>query len=243
MCSDVSPENLIHQIEPGKDLFIIFTGFNDMLNDSSFEFATVLQDLDVSKIFVRNRQKVWYHSGISDQVNTIGKLITLLTDLISSAASKHVTFVGACAGGFAAILFGHFLKADFVHAIGPQTFLDEDQNRHHGVYGHPHGEGEGEAFWYPELQTLYGLNLPNEDCFYDLKKHISSWNGVTRYNIHISSMPEENEGARADHIYAEHLVMCEGVFIHRYPCSGHSCVAGYLKANNDLMLTLLDYDI
>ena len=58
-------ENLVCFFKPGKRLIVAFTGFNDGLGEMNFEFARALGGVDASKIFVRNRQKVWYHSGIS----------------------------------------------------------------------------------------------------------------------------------------------------------------------------------
>ena len=234
-------ENLFYSLEDGKRLVIAFTSFSDRLDKMNFEFAHALKDVDASKIFIRNRQKVWYHSGISEELNNISKLKEFLAELIKRVSPPHITCVGASAGGYASILFGHFLKADIVHAFGPQTFLDRSQNEFHGIFGHlPGEEGEGIEFWCKEMCNLYNLDITQEECYYDLKDFITPWNRITNYYIHVSDFPEENEGALADNIYAEHLSECDGVSIVKYPCPGHGCAGSYLRDRGKLASVILD---
>ncbi len=57
-------------------------------------------------------------------VNSTERLYAKLKSDIKNINPKYVTVIGTSGGGFSAILFGHLLKANFVHAFGPTTYIN-----------------------------------------------------------------------------------------------------------------------
>lgn len=109
-------------------------------------------------IFVRDIFKQWYVKGINSELNRIEKVLEFLK---SEVDGYRVITVGSSAGGYAAVLFGSLLKADYVLAFAAQFTL------------------------YPEIdksdatnnQFLYEfLNDSTVSKFYDLSKVITNSN-------------------------------------------------------------------
>jgi len=78
-------------------------------------------------IFVRDVYKQWYLGGVNEDVNSIEKLVSRLIELTSGM--QHVTTIGSSAGGYASILFGHYLNAEFIFAFSPQVDLNREFSR------------------------------------------------------------------------------------------------------------------
>lgn len=72
-------------------------------------------------IFVRDIYKQWYLGGISDENDSIEKVLELLRTLTRDYTS--IVCVGSSAGGYAAVLFGCLLRAERVLAFNPQFSL------------------------------------------------------------------------------------------------------------------------
>ncbi|WP_214807108.1 hypothetical protein [Exiguobacterium sp. s102] len=71
-------------------------------------------------IFVRDIFKQWYISGISKKNNTVNKVKEFLK---AETEGYKVVTVGSSAGGYAAILFGILLKAEYVLSFAAQFTL------------------------------------------------------------------------------------------------------------------------
>jgi len=97
---------------------VAFGGVAGELTVPMFEFFKSLNKYCVNKIFVRDLNRTWYFGLNHNEVER--KLRELIPD------DSRTVFVGSSAGGFAAVLFGNKLKADFVVAFSPQTFLDSE---------------------------------------------------------------------------------------------------------------------
>lgn len=71
-------------------------------------------------IFVRDVFKQWYLKGINRELDSIEKLATFLK---KETAGYEVVTIGSSAGGYAALLFGHLLKAHTVMTFNSQFEL------------------------------------------------------------------------------------------------------------------------
>jgi hypothetical protein len=201
-------------------LVIAFGGIANMLYLPPFEFFHATNSFLYSRILVRDFNQSWYHLGVDRNYGSFEEVVQKLTHLIDQLGPKTISITGASAGGYASLAFGHFLKADFVHALAPQTFIDPFNRRR-----------IGEKRWQREVDKIYS-NRPASKWFYDLRNLLKDYNGKTLYNIHVCRSHE------LDLSYAVHLEDLPGIHIERYGCDAHN-IAQYLK-NYDILPSLLE---
>ena len=181
--------NLFWYGRPGSPAVIAFTGMARGLNElANFEFVKTTAQMPVSKVFVRDPHFCFYHRGIDANCHSIPGLRTQLSLVLEECSPTRLVCLGVSAGGFAALLFGHLLGADKVHAFGPQTVLLPGEFQDHTV----------------ETSPLQQLSLSEEDDFRDLRKLLATHNGKTSYNIHIGR-------DRCDELHAQALENLPGV--------------------------------
>jgi len=135
-------------------------------------------------------------------------------------------FIGNSVGGYAAILFGHLLGADSVHAFAPQTCLQPDYVKQHRRLDSPEKLEAYDRLWSSQHAQWQ---------WFDLNAVLSEYNGRTTYFVHhcADSGPDRHA--------AEWIAGREGVRVHNYPCDGHS-VARHI-AKNKLLLKILRPDL
>lgn len=210
------------EITPGKALLVAFAGQAKRLYEfEHFEFVKSTAHADCSKIYCLDPNLNWYQSGINAELNSIPKMSAYLQELLNLAQPTHVRFIGVSAGGFAALLFGHLLKADSVLAFGCQTFLIPELEEQYRVPG-------------MEEYDTKGKSIPSGgEYILDLYPLLSTWNGKTIYTLHVG------EGCLKDRIYAEHLKACPNVQIKYYSCNTHACASQLLQAQGKLSEVVL----
>jgi glycosyltransferase involved in cell wall biosynthesis len=201
-------------------LVIAFGGIANQLYLPPFEFFQATNSLPYSKILVRDFNQGWYHLGIDKRLDNFKAVLEKLRKTVEELAPETICTVGTSAGGYAAIVFGHFLKANFVHSLAPQTFIDQN-NR----------ERIGEIRWQKDISKIYEMQ-PDSSWFYDLRELLKQYNGKTVYNIHVS------RNHSLDMAYAQHMENIPGINIFKYDCAEHN-IAKYIKEQNllgDLLL-------
>lgn len=129
------PEKSVKYIENGKDLplVIIFQGFYeshisnyftedpnlaniDNLNKTKLDYAFnsfISNNTHNNYICVKDNFQSWYSINFEFY-------LSFIIDVILKNKPKKIFTVGSSAGGFAAILFGHYLNADKAIAYSPQ---------------------------------------------------------------------------------------------------------------------------
>ncbi|MBJ7330559.1 MAG: hypothetical protein JHC95_11725 [Solirubrobacteraceae bacterium] len=115
----------------GERMLVAFGGIAGTGDEPTFEFGRTAHDLPMQRLNFRDHERSWYHRGVRDVGGNIGEIEDWLRAVIADAAPERLVMVGASAGGYAAMLFGHRLGADTVHAFGPQTFIDPDMRAQH----------------------------------------------------------------------------------------------------------------
>ncbi|HEY7945627.1 MAG TPA: hypothetical protein VIH15_14080, partial [Casimicrobiaceae bacterium] len=156
----------------------------------------------------------------------INALLALLREHIEELAPKQTMFIGGSGGSHAAILFGHLLAADLVHAFSPHTNLDP-------------------AYWrtseYMKDVEAFATAIARMDhvppaarAYFDLSKVLPQWNGRTLYNLHVCarSAPDLSRALRLEGL--------PGVTIHRYDCDSHSVAAWLARRQRLLPLFKVD---
>ena len=112
----------------------------------------------------RDRYSAFYQRGVSSELPSFEALLQWQLEFRRSCAHVRRFFcVGTCSGGYAALLFGHLLRAETVWAFEPLTRPDD---------------------W------LDDAAIPPERA--DLSVLLARWNGRTTYNIYRSTEEVKN---------------------------------------------------
>ena len=94
----------------------------------SFNFYSLLKnDKSFDKLFLRDFDRNYYLTGLKNSTDSLQETIDLVEQLSSVKKYRKKVSIGASAGGFAAILFGHLLKFSKVIAFNPQTVISEEK--------------------------------------------------------------------------------------------------------------------
>ena len=207
---------LIEQGEDASVLVIAFTGFQGGLTMPTFDFLALTKLTRYSRILLLDTSRTCYLGGIPPLLEDYGALLAHLRQKISELEPRRILCVGASSGAFGALLLGHELGADYVHAFSPYTYLDRASVER---YQDPDGAGnQAEAF-----TRIHGLPADLRRLF-DLQTVLARHNGKTRYFIHAC------RNSRWDMLRAKHLKACPGVMVIGFPCAGHG-VASTLARN------------
>lgn len=207
-------------VEEGEDrsvLVIACTGFKGGLTMPTFDFLALTRLTRYSRILLLDTSRTCYLGGIPPLLEGYAALLAHLRENIAALAPRKIICIGASSGGFGALLLGHELGADYVHAFSPYTYLD-----HASVdrYQDPDGAGnQAEAF--TRIQAL----PPEVHRLFDLQAVLARHNGKSRYFIHAC------RNSHWDMVRAKHLKSCPGALVIGYPCSGHG-VASTLARNH-----------
>ena len=207
-------------VEAGLDpsvLIAVFSGLRGRWGSRRFDFVRTTQSLRYSRILCRDPYSAWYHNGIGEEAPGIRQLAEVLRERIEELAPTVKIFIGNSAGGYAAMLFGHMLEADMVHAFSPQTCLKASYVKR-----------------YRNLDQQWKADAYAEDLF-DLKAVLKRHNGRTTYFVHMCENNDNDRGA-ADWVAAR-----KGVRICSYPCTSHG-VARHM-AKEKLLYKMLQPDL
>jgi hypothetical protein len=161
--------------QPGRSLLVLFGGIAGGVSMPVFEFFRMAADYPVKKAFLRDPRRGWYQLGLPGVGETAADVRCLLDDVIARSGADRVVMAGASAGGFAALLFGTWCKADEVIAFSPQTFIDLE-NRSNARDGR----------WPEQIANLHAA-IPNRAATLDLIGVLPGIPGQTRYQVHVSN--------------------------------------------------------
>ena len=201
-------------------LVVAFTGFNGNLSMSPFNFMRTAELLNYHRILLCDTSKTCYLNGIPPIAVGIEALIDLIRQHIARLAPKHTMFVGASGGSHAAILFGHLLGADLVHAFSPHTNVDPDYWRS--------SEPPEEVAAFADAMGRVEAVQESVRAYLDLRQVLQVSNGKTRYNLHVCAQ------SAVDVARAVRLEGLPGVVMHRHPCDHHR-VAVWLARERRLL--------
>jgi pimeloyl-ACP methyl ester carboxylesterase len=88
-----------------------------------FEFSRITADLDVSRLYVRDFDRCFYHRGLRGHSSDIDTTASQLAKYVALADAERVVCIGQSMGAYAALLFGALINADEVHAFVPRTLI------------------------------------------------------------------------------------------------------------------------
>ena len=192
---------------------VAFGGISGGLAMPPFEFFTLAKGIPATKIFIRDLDQAWYQRG----VRGLGSSITAATDglrsLLAEVGADRVVGFGNSAGGFGAILFGHLVGFDEVHAFAPQTFIDRARRIRYRDRRWP--------------QPIHDLRAhPPAEQVYDVQPLCLGPSGPA---VHVYVAAD----TRLDEVHAERLRSGERVVMHHYESGGHGVIRE-LRDSNEL---------
>ena len=207
--ADQNPNMMVERgADPGR-LNIVFSGAHGNLSISPFDFYDMTANLGHSRILVRDPGRHWYQKGIGGGINDFPAMVGELRRHIDALGPDRVVVFGNSMGGFASMLAGHLLKADEVHAFGPQLSINPLHLFRHRS---------------DELFRERGLDLmklsfvrPRHVRLFDLPRALRRHNGTTRYYVHVC---EGTPSARDAALLAGH----DGIDVLTYPDVAHGHV-------------------
>jgi hypothetical protein len=215
-------------VERGADpgtLVIAFTGFGGRLSMPAFDFLGVTGLLRYSRILLRDASRTLFLGGVPPIAADLAAMLATLRAAHGELAPRRTLAIGNSGGSHAAILCGHLLGVDTVHAFAPFTNLTPSHVRSVALEGRLQRHGD-------VADRLEALPADVHRHF-DLRNVLAAGNGRTRFHVHACAQSSE-EMRRAAHIAG-----LPGVTVHRHPCSGHGVVA-WLARNERLVELLAD---
>jgi acetyl esterase/lipase len=184
----------------------------------AFDFHAATGLTSFSRIMVRDPSRMLYMRGVPGYAASFPELIERLRSEIAALAPRTVTCVGTSAGGFPALLIGHMLEVEVVHAFSPPTYLTLTATLR-------------QRDW-RQIQRVPAFialsTLPRQvRQLMDLRRPLAKWNGRTDFTIHVCrDHPRDPKRAR----YLEGL---PHVHIVEHGCKGHK-VAFHLARKGTL---------
>jgi hypothetical protein len=184
-------------------LIIAFSGGAQKLDVPVHEFFETTKTLGYNRILLWDRYYMYYHYGVDRKRRDWPSLIEYLQQEIARLQPKKVLCVGTSSGGYAAIVAGHHLKADFVHAFGPQTEITLDRK---GIRDARH----------PVHRWRMSISNRVHKEVLDLVPMLREFNGKTRYFVHYGT------GHEIDRCFAERIAGLPSVTTLGYQCDAHA---------------------
>ena len=212
---------LVERGEVSDVLIIAFTGGLNWINFPLFEFFETTQTLRYSRILLKDQYRMFYHYGIDWRRRDWPKLLKYLAEQIQQLAPRRIFCIGSSSGGYAALVAGHYLKADYVHAFGPQTIIRIDP------------QGIQEAMKTRHRRKLAKSNRTFREAL-DLVPLLSSSNGKTQFFVHFCLGHAQDRG------FAERVVGLPRVTTFGYPGDKHGVAT--VLAKRRFLGTLLQHD-
>jgi len=155
-------------------LFIVFAGMPGILKTLArvkqkigiqtrpFEFVHSFQERHCDVIFLRDRYRAYYHSGVKGVGRNVDEVAGFLNDFIGQGRYRLVVTLGHSMGGYASLLFASKVDADICIAISAQTFLDLENIARYGDYR-----------YHDEKKRLY-RSKHQSPVYYDLRNYFLS---------------------------------------------------------------------
>ena len=184
--------------ENSSQLYYVFHG---MAGGLGIQPLTVLREtglLRTNLVLLKDHYRFFYQAGVNTEIPDVDALIARLRRCREELPHVRQTYCsGPSSGGYAAILFGHYLQVDVVYAFAPVTLINLDDLKRFG--------GSKEIWRITEQHR-------------DLAKLLAKHNGRTRYKIFYC------DGNVRDRNHAEHIRGLPGVELCPQPGHSHNVI-------------------
>ncbi len=184
--------------ENSSQLYYVFHG---MAGGLGIQPLTVLRETGLihnNLVLLKDYYRFFYQAGLNREITDVDAVIARLRTCREELPHIRQTFCsGPSSGGYAAILFGHYLQVDVVYAFAPITLINLD-----------------------DLQKYGGSKDISRitDQHRDLARLLAKHNGRTRYKIFYC------DGHGRDRTQAKHLQDLPGVELCPQPGTTHNVI-------------------
>jgi hypothetical protein len=203
-------ESIYENLKDSNTLVVAFQAHeNTIFGTTVDEFKGILNQLDYDTIKINDINGQYFFNGIDETYNSFNKVLELLSGY-TSGYTKTV-FIGNCAGGHAAILFGTMLNVNKVIGFNTVSYLDQTT-----LLLNDDGRDDQVSF----------LDQSNE--YLNLKPYLESAN----YNTQIYSIVAQNAERHVKQ--SNNISTCPNVTIEMIDCDTPK-VAYYLMRQNQLV--------
>ena len=189
---------IVWERENSNQLYYVFHGMAGGLGIQPF---TVLRETGLihnNLVLLKDYYRFFYQAGLNPDITDTDAIIARLRRCREELPHIRQTFCcGPSSGGYAAILFGHYLQVDVVYAFAPVTLINLDDLKKFG------GSKE-----------IWRITDQHRDLARLLAKH----NGRTRYKIFYC------DGNGRDRTYAERMRNLPGVELCPQPGPTHNVI-------------------
>ena len=202
--NNILVDDFTFQSRGNRTLVIAFAGMAGILRTFSivkqkmgietrpFEFVHSLQDKECDVLFLRDRHRAYYHSGVKGVGGSVDEVANFLNDFIDQRGYNLVATLGHSMGGYASILFASKINADICVAISAPTFLDPENRRVH------------DDKRYAEEKIKLWESKPESIRYFDLKSYFLSKEHLEIKN-HCEYFLFYGERDRLDKIHANRM--------------------------------------
>jgi len=184
--------------ENSSQLYYVFHG---MAGGLGIQPLTVLRETGLihnNLVLLKDYYRFFYQAGLNPEITDVDAIIARLRRCREELPHVRQTFCcGPSSGGYAAILFGHYLQVDVVYAFAPVTLINLDDLKRFG--------GSKEIWRITEQHR-------------DLARLLSNHNGRTRYKIFFC------DGHIRDRTYAARIQDLPGVELYPQPGTTHNVI-------------------
>jgi len=189
---------IVWERENSSQLYYMFHG---MAGGLGIQPLTVLREsglIHSNLVLLKDYYRFFYQAGLNREITDVNAIIARLRRCSEDLPHVRQTFCcGPSSGGYAAILFGHYLQVDVVYAFAPVTLINLDDLKKYGG-----------------RKDISRITEEQRDLALLLAKH----NGRTRYKIFFC------EWHIRDRTYAERIQHLPGVELYPQPGTTHNVI-------------------
>ena len=109
-----------HRHPAPKGTIVVFASLAGGDDIDRLEFFGSLRDLPANRVFVVDFYQIWYQNGLIGLTADRRETIEFLTRYLDGF-ERPFTFLGSSSGAYAALLYGHALRADRILSFSAQT--------------------------------------------------------------------------------------------------------------------------
>ena len=203
-------ESIYENFKGSNTLLVAFQAHENAIFGTNIdEFKGVLSQFDYDTIKINDTNGEYFFNGIDETYNTIEKVLGKLSEYMSGYTKT--IFMGNCAGGHAAVLFGTKLNVNKVIGFNTVSYLDQ-------VTLQLNEDGREEQVSFLDQSNQY-LNL---------KSHLEN----TTYSTQIYSIVAQNTDRHVKQ--TNNISTCPNVIIEMIDCEIPQ-VAYHLMRQNELV--------
>lgn len=203
-------ESIYENLKGSNTLVVAFqTHENTVFGTTVDEFKSVLNQLDYDTVKINDINGYYFFNGIDETYDSFEKVLNLLSGY-TSGYTKTV-FIGNCAGGHSAILFGTMLNVDKVIGFNTVSYMDREN-----------------LLLYGDERINQGEHLNQSIEYLNLKPYLDN----ATYTTQIHSIVSQNTTRHVNQ--SNNISTCPNVNIEMINCEIPQ-VAYYLMRKNELV--------